>query len=220
MAKIGRSRQDGTQGGDMAVQGGAVSGRIRRPSWRDPRLLVGLVLIAIAVAAVVMVIDRADITQPHFAAARDLPPGTVIADSDLVVVQVKVSGETYVDPGTDLAGAVVARAIGSGELIPAAALVDADAYGARTIPVETSLPLADAVKAGTVVDLWVSTDDDLGVSSSLVGEGLVVVDVKREDGAFGTTGQTVYVAVPTEDVSQVLTAVAADGDIAVVAAAS
>lgn len=209
------------KGGAMVAATGAVEGRVKRPSWRDPRLLVGLVLIALAVAAVVVVIDRADVTQPFVAAAHDLPPGTVIADSDLVVVHVKVGGDAYVSQASDAVGAVVSRTVGAGELLPAAALVAADAYGARTIPVKTSLPLAEAVERGTVVDLWVTVDADTGPQSTLVGEALAVVDVKREGaGLAGGTSQTVYVAVPTGEVARVLAAVATDGEIAVVAAAS
>lgn len=205
----------------MVTATGAVEGRVRRPSWRDPRLLVGLVLIALAVAAVVIAIDRADVTQPFVAAARDLAPGTVVAASDLVVVHVKVGGDAYVADAEDAIGTVVSRAVGEGELLPAAALVDADAYGARTIPVKTSLPLAEAVERGAVVDLWVTVDHDAGPQSTLVGEALAVVDVKREGGGLAGSGaQTVYVAVPTDDVARVLEAVSTDGEIAVVAAAS
>src|SRR4249919_2650772 len=55
----------------MATRSDAVVGRVRRPSWRDPRLLVGIALIALAVAAVVLIVQRSDTTEPFYAAARD-----------------------------------------------------------------------------------------------------------------------------------------------------
>ena len=65
------------EGGTVVQTSDAVVGRVRRPSWRDPRLLVGLALIALAVAAVVLIVQRSDTTEPFYAAARDLAPGTV-----------------------------------------------------------------------------------------------------------------------------------------------
>ena len=110
-----------------------MAGRVRRPSWRDPRLLIGLALIALAVAAVVMIVQGADTTSPFYAAARDLAPGTVVGDDDLVVVHVRVSSGEYVPQSDAVVGRVLNRTIGAGELIPVSALVSADGYNARGI---------------------------------------------------------------------------------------
>jgi hypothetical protein len=192
---------------------------VRRPSWRDPRLLVGLVLIAVAVAAVVAIVQRADTTQPFYAATRDLAPGTVLGDDDLVIVHVRVSQGEYVPQSDAVAGRVIGRTIGAGELIPTSALVDGDSYSARSIAVETSMPLADGVGVGSTVDLWVTVVDDAGARSTMVGSGLAVTDVREAQSTLGGTGgQTVYVAVPLGDVPKVLDAVSSDGEIAIVAA--
>ncbi|MGC4173840.1 SAF domain-containing protein [Demequina sp.] len=205
----------------MAASTDAVVGRVKRPSWRDPRLLVGLALIAIAVAAVVAIVQRADTTQPFYAAAHDLAPGTVLTDDDLVVVHVRVSSGEYVPQSDGVAGKVLDRAVGEGELVPASALVSADGFGARAIAVESSLPLADGVGVGSRVDVWVTTPGDAGPTSVLVGSDLAVTDVREAKASLGSDGgQTVYVAVPLADVADVLNAVSSDGDIAIVAAGS
>jgi hypothetical protein len=204
----------------LATRIDAVAGRVRRPSWRDPRLLAGLVLIAIAVAAVVGIVQRADTTQPYYAAARDLAPGTVLTSDDLVVVNVRVSSGEYVPQADAVVGLVLDRTVGEGELVPATALVDPTGYSSRAIAVESSMPLADGVGVGSIVDVWVTVQADDGPQSSLVGSGLAVTDVREADSSLGSRGgQTVYVAVPLGDVARVLDAVSgADAEVAIVAA--
>ncbi len=203
----------------MANTAGAVAGRVRRPSWRDPRLLFGIALIALAVAGVVMIVQRADTTEPFYAAARDLAPGTVLGDDDLVVVHVRVSASEYVPQSNAVAGKVLARSIGEGELVPASALVDSKGYSARSIALESAMPLADDVSVGALVDVWVTVQSDTGAHSTLVGSALAVTDVREAKSALGSGGgQTVYVAVPLTDVAKVLDAVSSDGAVSIVAA--
>lgn len=205
----------------MTKTADAVVGRVRRPSWRDPRLLVGLALIAIAVTAVVAIVKRADTTQPFYAAARDLAPGTVLESSDLVVVHVRVGSGHYVPQSDAVAGRVLERTVGKGELLPASAITDTAAYGARAIAVTSSMPLAEGVGVGSIVDVWVTVEDDAGAHSTLVGADLPVTEVREPESGLGARGgQTVYVAVPLNEVAKVLTAVSTSGDVAIVAAGS
>src|SRR6187551_566969 len=119
----------------MATRIDAVAGRVRRPSWRDPRLLIGLALMALAVVAVVAIVSRADTTEPFYAAAHDLAPGAALGDDDLVVVHVRVSDGEYVPQEQSPVGRVLERAVGEGELIPASSLVNAGDFTARAIAV-------------------------------------------------------------------------------------
>jgi len=203
----------------MANRSDAVAGTVRRPSWRDPRLLAGLVLIALAVAGVVMIVDRADTTTPFYAAAHDLAPGTVLTKDDLIVVNVRVGSGEYVPQTADVVGKVLDRTVGEGELVPVAALVAPDRFAARDIAVESAMPLAEGVGVGSLVDVWVTVQAETGPQSTLVGSGLPVTDIREAASSLGSGGgQTVYVAVPLEDVGRVLDAVSADGDVAIVAA--
>ncbi len=102
------------EGGTVVQTSDAVAGRVRRPSWRDPRLLIGLALIALAVAAVVLIVERSDTTEPFYAASRDLAPGTVLAKDDLVVVHVRVSSGEYVSQPDAVVGKVLDRTVGAG----------------------------------------------------------------------------------------------------------
>jgi len=193
-----------------------VAGRLRRPGWRDPRLLIGLLLIAISVTAVTAVVRSADETSPYYAASSTLTPGSVITRDDVRVVHVRIDGGEYVAAGEEPWGRVVTRVVGKGELLPTGALTAADAFDARTIAVRTSLPLADGIEAGSIVDVYL-TSDDAAPKTVVVARGLTVESVEHDGGSFsGTTIETVYVVVPKEGVADLLDALAWGGGISVV----
>ncbi|WP_084100892.1 SAF domain-containing protein [Demequina sp. NBRC 110051] len=197
---------------------GPIAGRLKRPSWRDPRLLIGIALVAASVVAVAGIVRAADATEPFYAAKGTLTPGTVLAADDLMVAHVNVGSAAYLDATQEPpVGSVVTRAVGAGELVPAAALVSADAVDVRPVPVATSLPLDAGIVPGSVVDVWLTTVDEAGAASTvLLGESLVVTEVADAEGAFAVdSDQVVYVAVPEDEVAAFLQAVAGGGDLAV-----
>ncbi|WP_062467078.1 SAF domain-containing protein [Demequina maris] len=190
-----------------------VAARLRPPGWRDPRLVVGVLLIVIAVVGVALALRAADRTTPVYAAAGTLAPGTVLDDSHLVVAHVRV-GEGYLEaPGDAPFGRVLTRAVGEGELVPAGAVAAREDFDGRPVAVVASAPVADGVDAGAVVDVWVTPD---GGGSARVGESLVVSAVQRDDGSFGLGGETVYVVVPADQVGDLLDALATAAEVAVV----
>lgn len=190
-----------------------VAARVRPPTWKDPRLVVGLVLIAVAVVAVVSVLRDADRTVPVYAAHGTLVPGTVLDESTVAVVHVRV-GEGYLESPADAPfGRVLTRTVGDGELIPASALTDPDGFDGRPVAVVTTAPVAEAVRPGMLVDVWVTPED---APSERMGEALVVSAIDREEGGFSLGGETVYVVVPAQDVGTMLDALASAAEVAVV----
>lgn len=188
--------------------------RLRRPGWRDPRLIVGVLLIAVAVAGTVLLLQAADRTSPVYAARESLVPGTVLEAEDLVVVDVRV-GDGYLDAPEDAPwGEVVTRAVGAGELVPAAAVAPQEDFDGRPVAVGVGQPLAEGIVPGAVVDVWVTPED--GGSSEQVGESLPVSAVDREGGGLVGAAQTVYVVVPADQVGALLDALAGDVTVAVV----
>ena len=162
------------------------AGRLRRPGWRDPRLLVGLLLIAISVTAVTGIVRSSDTTVPYYAAKNTLTPGTVLARDDVVVVQARIPAGTYVMPGEQPWGQVLTRVVGDGELVPLAALADQDDFTGRPIAVRTSLPLAAGVQRGSMVDVYLTRTDADEPETTLVASGLVVESVDDESRSFST----------------------------------
>jgi len=202
----------------MTATHGPVAGRLKRPSWRDPRLLIGLLLIAISVIAVTSLVRSADQTAPYYTANDVLTPGTVLKESDLLIAHVRVAEGVYAKADVEPPwGSVVTRIVGAGELVPADAVSSVADVEVRAVAVVTSTPLARGIETGSIVDVWLTAEALAGPASTQVASGLVVDQVERDEGAFavGST-ETVYVLVPVDAMSQFLGAIATDGDVSIV----
>lgn len=194
-----------------------VAGRLRRPTWKDPRLLVGALLIVVSVVGVSALVRAADDTVAFYTARDTLVPGTVLSKDDVAVVHVRVPGGTYVEVGDEPWGHVVTRVIDKGELLPQAALSTDDAQHSRVLAVTAAQPLAEGIEAGSLVDVYVTQVLDADASTTLIASELVVDSVDRDAGSFGsTTSEVVYLVVPVEQVEDFLSATALDGEITVV----
>src|SRR5699024_5948828 len=98
--------------------------RLRRPSWRDARLGVGVLLVSPSVARASWAVATSDRTTDVLLAVEALTPGDRLADADLRPHAVRPDGlaDAYVVAGEELPeDAVVTRVVGAGELVPAAA---------------------------------------------------------------------------------------------------
>ena len=202
-----------------------VMSRIRRPSWRDPRLGVGVLLVAGSVALGSWTVAQADHTVTVLAAASVLAPGEQLEEEDLVATQVSVPevADTYLTPETELAeDLVVLRTVGEGELVPLAALGSAEAVQVRTVTVALDAALADTIGPGSRVDLWVAElAPESGGQSLLPPEPLVqaveVAQVHQDTSIFAGADQMIaQVLVPTEDLAAVLAAQTGGGQITIV----
>lgn len=201
--------------------------RLQRPGWKDPRLVVGVLLVALSVALGSWTVRAARQTVPVLAAATDLPAGHVLADGDLRPVEVALgaTGEQYLRDRSVVTGTILARPVRAGELVPGALLVTPPAAGLRTVAIPVAGPLPGDVVVGGLVDLWYLPAREPGsdaAAPSAVARGLDVTAVTAETGAFGsglTGGTTVEVRVAEAELPTVLGALAAEGDLALVAVA-
>jgi len=136
--------------------------RLRRPGWRDPRLIIGLVLLLGSVAAGARLMAEAGHLTSVYAARTALPPGTALTAEVLQVVRVRVegAGARYLDAASGLpAGAVLIRTVGKGELVPIAAIGSAASLTVRpvTIPFDGAPP--GGLVAGGRADIWAAAPD-------------------------------------------------------------
>ncbi|ANC32892.1 SAF domain-containing protein [Isoptericola dokdonensis] len=202
--------------------------RLRRPTWRDPRLVVGLLLVATSVALGSWVVSGADRTVPVYAAAATLTPGEPVGPDSLRVVDVNLGDEQDVYLRADAGppeGRVALRVVDEGELVAVAALGDAAAVDVRSVAVPVASGLSERIRAGAAVDLWFvpspGGEAGSGPDPVPVVEGVVVeqVDV-AESGLVVSDQGTLHVLVPQDDLPGVLSALGADGAVAVVPVAS
>lgn len=191
--------------------------RIVTPRWRDARLVIGVLLVVVAVALGTKVVGSAQAGDIVWAAARDLPAGTVVRGDDLEPVSVRLgaSSSSYLDASGDPpAGYVLTRDIHHGELVPATAMrSDAAAEENRlvSVPVEVN-HFPAALARGQRVDLYVVVASQPGApapSPELVLTDARVSDVSTGIRGLGATSSTVGVvlAVAAEDAAKVVAAV-------------
>ena len=142
------------------------TGRTTRRRLRiDPRLLVGIGLVAASVIAVTTLVGAADARVAVYATTEPLAPGDVVTADDLVLRSVALDGAEghYLTvgglPGD---GFVVTRAVAAGELVPRSAAGSTGGLRATAVVLELSMPLSAAVTPGSLVDVWSSTAGDEG----------------------------------------------------------
>lgn len=198
--------------------------RLRPPSWRDPRLLVGLLLVLASLAAGSRVVAAADDTVPVFASAGELVPGDRLDADRLAVVQVRLDAglEEYLSATEPLpAGAVALRSVGAGELLPRAAVGAAEQLDRRPVGVPVTGPVPSALVKGALVDVWVSEPDPerAGTYTEPVRLAVAaeVAEVTAGGGSLGAGGSTtVQVLLADDELRPALRALAADAEVALV----
>ena len=196
--------------------------RLRAPSWRDPRLVVGVVLVLASVLLGSWLVGTADRTRPVWAAAATLAPGDAVGSSALTVVRARVDPglDAYLPADQDLPPDLVAlRTVAAGELVPLSAVGDARALERKPV----GLPAPGALPAGLVkgaqVDVWVSAPGEGGEPEppEQLAAAAEVAEVSTAAGAFGAEqGATVQVLLPEAELRLALAALAADAEVALV----
>lgn len=205
------------------VPGSPAASRLTSPSWRDSRLILGVLLILVSVLVGAKVLSGADVSQQVWVAARDLAPGTVLTDDDLHLGRVRLFGtsERYL-AGDKPLGYVVVREIGAQELIARTSL----SQPGRDLPRrEVTIPVAAGhlppdLEHGDQVDLYVTPSDATArrtvaakgadpYAPRLVLRGVSIGRVAR-GGGLASSGQdvTVVLSVAPADVAAIVQALA------------
>lgn len=193
--------------------------RATRPGWRDPRLWTGVALVAASVLAGARLIGGADHTIEVWAASADLTVGQEVREGDLVARRVRfddaADADRYLRVGEALPDeATLARAVGSGELLPAAAL-GAPTEGLLEVPIWAPYDaIPGNLAAGARVDVYVTPlSGEARTGAELVLDDVLVLAAPRGDSSFGPTGnRQVLVGVTDEDQAGVGVALAAAQD--------
>lgn len=191
--------------------------RLQRPSWRDVRLVVGVVLVLLAVTLGAVVVAAADDTTPVYAVTAGLVPGQVVTQQDVRRVDVRLGADlgAYVAADHDLGADVFAlREVRSGELLPASALGTRAEVRVKpvTLPVDGSS--VRTLVTGSIVDVWVNARDARSTTERYGRpvrrlEAATVARVPEVSTGLGSvTGTTgVQVMVPDADVQDLLAAI-------------
>jgi hypothetical protein len=179
----------------------------------DPRLLIGVVLVAGSALGVWALVDALDDTAEVLVASDTLTPGTRIATTDLRVESVRLGAlaEGYVRPAdVPDEGLVIVRTVRAGELLPAASVADRDTAGLATVVVPSRGPLAGEIAPGAVVDVWNAGQPERGEASPpvVLVAGAQVAAVVAAEGMMASGGPSVELLIPRDRTAAVLEALA------------
>lgn len=197
--------------------------RLRRPSWRDSRLLVGVLLVLASTAVGAWVMSRADDRVPMYAARSGLVAGQSLSADDVVRVDVQLgdSADDYVSARGDLPPEAFAlRDVHAGELVPRTALGSREQASTQPVALQVDATSASTLRVGSVVDVYVNRPEETASASGPVGpvgsgplagpelrlEAVTVVGLSGDDTVMGGAGDTraVQVMVPRDKVQELV----------------
>ncbi|TDL41563.1 hypothetical protein [Arthrobacter nitrophenolicus] len=200
----------------------ATAARLRRPSWKDPRLLVGILLVLVSVAGAVFLVNGADRTTEVYAARDGIAVGEQLTPENVVRAKVRL-GETeqhYIPVESGLPeGMVAVQRIGKDQLVPRASLGEVDDLDRKPVAITVEGTLPSQAVAGARVDVWVAQPDAKNGFSEpkLLLPGAEIAEVAEGSSALGSTKTTVLmVLVEDGQMPALLGAQANDAKISVV----
>lgn len=214
------------RGTTSALPSSPAATRATRARWRDPRMAVGVVLVAACALLGATFLGGADDTVGVWAARRAMNPGEAVSADDLVRREVRFTdqrdADTYLSADAPPApGATLSRAVGGGELVPRDALGAGDSQSLIEVPLSVdSEAVPSTLRVGAVVDVWVTPDRAADVSgpadgsdaprSVLVFDDVAVLSVPRAGSSLGPTAtRQVIVGVGEDQQSRLPTSLAA-----------
>jgi hypothetical protein len=210
-----------------ATDAAAPAQRVRRPGWRDPRLWIGVVLVAGSVVAGSRLLAAADDTVQVWAAASELGAGARLTEEDLVAARVRVADERTLAADFTVddelpADLELVRGVAEGELVPRAVVGSAGESGLLEVPVAVEPEqVPPSVAAGAVVDVYVvaaPAPEGDGAGAAPGGPalaGVTVVAAPPLAESFGTSGRRQPVLAVPEDAAAPFFALLGSHDAAV-----
>lgn len=191
--------------------------RLQRPSWRDTRLVVGVLFMLVATVGGGMAMRHYDTSVEVLQAAHTLVPGQRITSDDVRTVKVRVDGaaKTYFSGTGSKPEGQVLREVRPGELLPRSAVGDGSQVLVSTVALPVDAAQSATLVRGSIVDVWVSakTRSATGQESYEAPQRIIlralVAQVPQQSGGLSvSSGEgAVHVLVPEAKVAAVLAAV-------------
>ena len=209
----------------LGIAGAPPATRAGTPGWRDPRMWIGIAIVAVSVVAGVRLVGGADDTISVWAVTEDLGPGATV-DPELVEARAVRFADPrdaarYVRADEPLPpGRLLTRGVGAGELLPAAALGEAGGVGVLQVPIRVPADgVPPSIGVGSRVDVYVSDEAEASRPAVLLLGDVAVTAAPGPSDELGATGGRQLVLGVPEDEDAALTrliAAAAAGTLTVV----
>lgn len=191
--------------------------RLAAPSWKDSRLIVGVLLILASVVLGALAVGAADDRVGAWAARADMTPGDPVRESDLVRVEVQLGDQTgsYLLAGREIPqDATLDRHVAAGELVPRSALIAPGDLEVRPTTINVDPGDLTHLAKGTRVAVYAAPpltsqekQEGAGPAYEKVMDRVTVHSVPSRNGSViggGRSTATVTVLVPEEEVARIL----------------
>ncbi|MDN5820052.1 MAG: flagellar biosynthesis protein FlgA [Brachybacterium sp.] len=189
--------------------------RLRKPRWKDPRLIVGIVLVVASVLMGAVLVSRLSETTSVLVARSAIVPGDSISADDLVTVDLRLGEQTDHYVGTLEAipeGSVALRTIRAGELVPISAIGQSTEVPLRPVVIPVDAAVAESVVPGATVELWHTAparEKGADAQARLLVPDAVVRRID-EGSSLGMQEMSVEVLVPRDKIDEVLEVLSQD----------
>ncbi|XAS63141.1 hypothetical protein VUN84_12595 [Micrococcaceae bacterium Sec5.8] len=188
----------------MSVGTVAAGARLKRPSWKDPRLLVGILLVLASVAGVVSLVGAADQTVEAYTAREAIAVGEKLTEDKLNRVKVRLGDveQHYLTPASGLPdGLIAVQRIGKDQLAPRASFGHPDGLDRKPVAVTVDEALPAQAVAGSRVDVWVALPDTRNGFNqpALLLPGAEIAQITPGSTALGSARSTVVMVLVTNE---------------------
>ena len=170
--------------------------RFRKPGFRDPKLLAGVLIILLSVLGVVGLVRATNQTQPYYVASKDIGIGEKITTENVTVAQIKLgdSAGMYLSAEQVIAdGSVATRPIAAGELLSSRSLSNEVSDGRRLVTLLLDQYAVAEYVPGDRVDIWVAYKTE-GTNTygdpTAIAESAEIHSVTAQESVIGGTGRS------------------------------
>jgi Flp pilus assembly protein CpaB len=167
--------------------------RLGSSRWRDPRLAVGIVLVAASVVVGARVVAAADDTVEVWSLRQDVSAGSALTADDVTVSRLHFADAAdagrYFDGDESLPADLVAdHDLVAGELLARSALVEPESKAVSELPLPVTNGRYPAdLATGDRVDVWVTPEDaaDDRRGAEQVLDSVAVLDLDQASTSVG-----------------------------------
>ena len=189
----------------------------RRPAWRDPRLIVGLALIAVSIILTTSIVSAARGGATVYRATQAILPGDVLGSHNIAPTRLDVDTSVYATADALAPGATVSEEVAVGEILRVSAIADTSVETARRLVITVSDSLPSSVQAGDQLDLWrvqQASGGQSGQGAAHLGVRATLVRVLEQTTSIAAKGTRIEILVDEASVGAVLEATAGKNSLA------
>ena len=180
-------------------------------------LAIGLLLAAILVAGALLQQSRS--TKMYLVANRDLAAGTQLSAQDVRLAELNLGAEAKVYLTQFRVGTVLASSVISGELIPVRATTTSLAPETKPVRITPTDPVSSRIRVGSRVQLWFvpkPLNSETAANAIQLLSNTEVLAIHKGEVSMGRAIDDFELAVPTQNLTAIITAIASAGYVSVV----